>query len=168
MPDIPNRDWNEVWEGIYLSMLECWENVFRIRLICRGPNSPHCWSQWLVKCALQSISKAFETHKIHLLQCINDTHMARRHKDGDILFIKNNTWKFMTNWKPSWNLWVILQETQHPYVYRGLRTVHSPYSFVSHTFLWYLCLLSLVQEDSPLSHFQNPLKFALQPLAPRL
>lgn len=67
----------------------------------------------------------------------------------------------MTSWKPSWNCWVILQETQHPYVYKGFRIVRSPYSSVNRTFLWYLCLLSLVQEDSPLSHFQNPLKFAL-------
>lgn len=58
---------------------------------------------------------------------------------------------------------MMLQEIQHPHVYKGLRTVHFPYSFFSRTFLWYPCLLSLVQEDSPLGHFQNPLKFALQP-----
>lgn len=51
---------------------------------------------------------------------------------------------------------------------KGLRIVRFPYPFVHRTFLWYLCLLSLVQEDSPLSHCQNPPRFALRPLAPRL
>lgn len=40
MVDIPNRDLNEVWEGMYLSLLECRENILQIHLICRGQILP--------------------------------------------------------------------------------------------------------------------------------